>query len=116
MKGLMQDVPLALDLVLRRSMALGAATEVVSAEPEGRTRHSWREVGERAAWLAGVLDALRVRPGGRVATFAYNSHRHVELHLGVPCARRALHAVGKYDKRAVRAQRAGAAPRPRSDR
>src|SRR5687768_10623335 len=89
----MQDVPLTLDLVVRRAIALGARTEVVSATPAGDRRHTWREVGERAARLGGVLDALGVAPGAPVATFAWNSHRHVELHLGVPAARRALHPV-----------------------
>jgi fatty-acyl-CoA synthase len=93
MKGLMQEVPLTLDLILRRCIALGAGKEVVSATPAGVRRHAWPEVGRRAERLAGALDALGVAPGGRVASFAWNGHRHVELHLGVPCAGRVLHPV-----------------------
>jgi fatty-acyl-CoA synthase len=93
MKGLMQDFPLTLDLVLRHATDLGGATEVVSATPGGIDRRTWRDVAQRAIRVGGVLDELGVEPGGRVATFAWNSHRHVELFLGVPCNGRVVHAV-----------------------
>jgi hypothetical protein len=74
-------------------MSLGAGLTVSSASPLGVDRRTWREVGERALRLVTVLEALGVRPGGVVGSFAWNSHRHVELYLGVPCSGRALHAV-----------------------
>jgi fatty-acyl-CoA synthase len=92
-KGLMQDVPLTLELVLRRARRLGSTTDVVSVTPGGTVRHRWSEVAERAGRLAVVLDRLGVPPGGRVASFAWNGHHHVELHLGVPVASRVLHPV-----------------------
>jgi fatty-acyl-CoA synthase len=93
MKGLMQDYPLTLDLVLRHALDLGATVEVVSATPGGLDRRPWRDVAQRAIRVGGVLDELGVAPGGRIATFAWNSHRHVELFLGVPCNGRVVHAV-----------------------
>src|SRR5581483_8789612 len=93
LKGLMQDFPLTLDLVLRRALELGGEVDVVSATPAGIDRRSWRELGERALRLGGVLDELGVPAGGRVGTFAWNGHRHVELFLGAPCAGRVVHAV-----------------------
>jgi fatty-acyl-CoA synthase len=92
-KGLMQEMPLTLELVLRRARRLGGESDVVSVTPGGVVRHRWSEVAERAGQLAGVLDRLGVSPGGRVASFAWNGHRHVELHLGVPVAGRVLHPV-----------------------
>ncbi|EWM12700.1 medium-chain fatty acid--CoA ligase [Kutzneria sp. 744] len=89
----MQDVPLTLDMVLRRCRETGANIEVVSVTPAGTVRTTWGEIGRRATALAGVLDVLNVAPGGRVATFAWNTHRHVELFLGVPCAGRVVHGV-----------------------
>jgi fatty-acyl-CoA synthase len=89
----MQDVPLTLDMVLRRCLETGAGVEVVSATPAGTVRTTWGEIGHRATALAGVLDELGVDVGGRVATFAWNTHRHVELFLGVPCAGRVVHGV-----------------------
>jgi acyl-CoA synthetase (AMP-forming)/AMP-acid ligase II len=93
MKGLMQPFPLTLDLVLRHAIDLGATVEVVSATPGGIDRRTWRDVAQRAARVGGVLEELGVAPGGRVATFAWNSHRHVELLLGVPCNGRVVHPV-----------------------
>ncbi|GAA3437810.1 long-chain fatty acid--CoA ligase [Kutzneria kofuensis] len=89
----MQDVPLTLDVVLHRCRETGANVEVVSVTPAGPVRTTWGEIGRRATALAGVLDGLGVAPGGRVATFAWNTHRHVELFLGVPCAGRVVHGV-----------------------
>ena len=43
--------------------------------------------------LARALDALGVPPGACVATFAWNSQRHVELYLAIPCSGRVLHTV-----------------------
>jgi fatty-acyl-CoA synthase len=93
LKGLMQEFPLTLDVVLRRALQLGGGVDVVSATPAGIDRRSWREVGERALRLTGVLEGLGVEPGGRVATCAWSSHRHVELLLGVPCAGRVVQAA-----------------------
>jgi fatty-acyl-CoA synthase len=92
-KGLMQAFPLTLDLVLRRALELGGGTDVVSAGPSGVVRHTWRQVAERALRLGSALDELGVPRGGVVATFAWNSHRHVELMLGVPCSGRTVHPV-----------------------
>ncbi|QUQ67729.1 long-chain-fatty-acid--CoA ligase [Kutzneria sp. CA-103260] len=93
MKSLMQDVPLTLDVVLRRCLETGKNVEVVAVTPAGVIRTTWGGIGRRATALAGVLDVLGVAPGGRVATFAWNTHRHVELFLGVPCAGRVVHGV-----------------------
>ncbi len=52
-----------------------------------------REVVGRARRLAGALDAADVPRQARVATFAWNSQRHVELYLAVPSSGRVLHTV-----------------------
>jgi fatty-acyl-CoA synthase len=93
MKGLMQDFPLTLDLILRRCLEPGRLVEVVSVTPAGLDRRTWGDIGERSLAVRGVLEELDVAPGASVATFAWNSHRHVELFLGIPCAGRVVHAV-----------------------
>jgi fatty-acyl-CoA synthase len=93
MKGLMQQFPLTLDLVLRRALELGGTVEVVSRTQDGLDRRTWADVGGRAVLISGVLDSLGVPTGSPVATFGWNSHRHVELMLGVPCAGRVVHPV-----------------------
>jgi fatty-acyl-CoA synthase len=40
-----------------------------------------------------ALDALGVAVGERVATLAWNSHRHLEAYFGVPCSGRVIHTL-----------------------
>jgi long-chain acyl-CoA synthetase len=47
----------------------------------GERRHSWREVGARAARLASAIHALGARVGDRVAILSMNSDRYLELYL-----------------------------------
>src|SRR5262249_12840027 len=46
-----------------------------------------------ACRLANALRTLGVRPGDRVGTFAWNSHRHLELYLAVPSSGAVVHTV-----------------------
>jgi fatty-acyl-CoA synthase len=93
MDGLMQEVPLTIDLIARRAMQVGPDLEVVSVEPAGVDRRTWAEIGERVLRLCTALDELGVGRGGRVGTFAWNGHRHLELYFAVPCSGRVLHAA-----------------------
>jgi fatty-acyl-CoA synthase len=83
MRGLMQDVPLTIEMVLSRARR---ARTVVTATPDGPDVRTWAEVADRAARLRAALPRLGVKPGDRVATFARNTHRHLELILGIPAA------------------------------
>jgi fatty-acyl-CoA synthase len=89
----MGEPPLTLALVLRRLETVGRDVRVASAGPGGVVHHTWGEVGERARRVAGALDALGVARRARVATLAWNSHRHLELFYGVPCSDRVLHTL-----------------------
>jgi fatty-acyl-CoA synthase len=93
MQGLMQDVPLTIDLILRRAVQLGHGLQVASAGPDGVRRLTWSEVGDRVMRLVGALDRLGLASGARVGTFAWNSHRHLELYFAVPCSGRVLHSA-----------------------
>ena len=93
MQGLMQDVPLTIDLILRRAVEQGHGLHVSSAGADGVRRMAWSEVGDRALRLADVLDRLGTSSGARVGTFAWNTHRHLELYFGVPCSGRVLHST-----------------------
>jgi len=92
--GLMQEMPLTLELVLRRLETVGAHLSVTSALGGGAVvRHSWGEIAQRSRRLIGALAALGLEPGARVATLAWNSHRHLELFYAVPCSGRVLHTL-----------------------
>ena len=92
-QGLMQDLPLTLELVLRRLESVGAHVPVTSVVASGVVRHSWGEIALRSRRLITVLEALGLDAGARVATLAWNSHRHLELFYGVPCSGRVLHTL-----------------------
>jgi acyl-CoA synthetase (AMP-forming)/AMP-acid ligase II len=93
MQGLMQDTPLSISWILRRAMSIGGDMEIVSATPAGIDRRTWSDIGDRALRLASALETLGVSPGGTVASFAWNSHRHLELYYAAPCSGRVLHTV-----------------------
>jgi fatty-acyl-CoA synthase len=91
--GLMQDRPLALPPLVDRAAEMLAHKSVVTATPTGEVRTTWGAVISRARRLAGVLDALAVPAGARIATFGWNSQRHLELYLAVPSSGRVLHTL-----------------------
>jgi len=90
----MMDAPLTLTHLLDRGARLHPAKEVVSLAGDGSvTRIGWAGVRERAARLAGALLRLGLRRGDRVATLAWNTHRHLELYFAVPAIGGVLHTV-----------------------
>ncbi|GAB2845027.1 long-chain-fatty-acid--CoA ligase [Actinoallomurus bryophytorum] len=93
MLGLMQDRPLSLPHVFRRVERYFRHKTVVSGRVGGETTMTWAEVCTRVRRLTTVLDELGVPADARVGTFAWNSHRHVELYLAVPCTGRVLHTI-----------------------
>ncbi|WP_372506629.1 AMP-binding protein [Actinomadura madurae] len=93
MHGLMQERSLALPLVFRRVERYFGHKRVVSGHAVGETVAAWSEVCERTRRLAAVLDRLEVPHQARVGTFGWNSQRHVELYLAVPCSGRILHTI-----------------------
>ena len=93
MLGLMQDTPLTLQMVLRRAGALYGDKVVATKTADGIRRRSFAETVERVHRLASALRALGVRPGDRVATFGWNSDRHLEAYLAVPCMGAVLHTL-----------------------
>ena len=93
MDGLMMDTPLSLIHLFDRATRLFADKEVVTATPTGLERVSYGEWGERTRRLGGVLDNLGISEDGRVATFAWNTSRHLELYFAPPCTGRVTHTL-----------------------
>src|SRR4051812_38106986 len=94
LEGLMQhDHPLTLQHVLHRARTMNGHEEVVTlteAEPE---RITYAELGDRVDRLCCALTELGVKPGDRVATFSWNTQRHLELYLAAPCIGAVLHTL-----------------------
>jgi fatty-acyl-CoA synthase len=93
MQGLMQDGPLVLPHFVDRAERLFADKEVVTATAGGRDRMTYGEWADRTHRLGGVLDELGVSEDGRVATFGWNTARHLELYFAAPCTGRVLHTL-----------------------
>ncbi|MEU4673635.1 long-chain fatty acid--CoA ligase [Amycolatopsis sp. NPDC023774] len=89
-EGLMQPRPLTIAHILERAERLYAHKHVTTA---GGERLTYAEVAGHARRLATALDSLGVAAGARVATFASNSRRHLELYLAVPATKRVLHSI-----------------------
>lgn len=93
MKGLMQDTPLTITHLFDRVERYFAHKEIVTATGSGRERTTYGQWAERTRRLGGVLDTLGISADGRVATFAWNTARHLELYFAAPCTGRVLHTL-----------------------
>ncbi|HEY1595256.1 MAG TPA: AMP-binding protein, partial [Thermoleophilaceae bacterium] len=93
MRGLMQDYPLLVRHVAERAETVFPDREIVSQTKDGVERSTYGQVVERARRLASSLERLGVQRGDRVATFGWNSMRHLELYLAVPSMGAVLHTL-----------------------
>ena len=94
LEGLVQhDHPLTLKHILDRMRRLYSESQVVTLTEGGTERATYAEVCERIDRLCAALASLGVGEGDRVATFAWNSQRHLEAYMGVPCMGAVLHTL-----------------------
>jgi fatty-acyl-CoA synthase len=93
MQGLMQDHPLTLTHLHTRAERLFFDKQVVTVTAAGKQRLTYGEWADRTRRLGSVLDQLGISADGRVATFGWNTSRHLELYFAAPCANRVLHAL-----------------------
>ncbi len=89
----MQDVPLTITHLFDRAERYFAHKEVVTATGAGVERCTYGDWAERTRRLGGVLDQLGISDTGRVATFGWNTARHLELYFAAPCTGRVLHTL-----------------------
>src|SRR5256884_6460860 len=92
--GVMMDCPLTLTHFCDRSRRLFARKTIATRVP-GRPlfRHTYADFAERTTRLAGALRTLGLRKGDRVATLAWNSHRHLEIYWAAPLSGCVLHTL-----------------------
>jgi fatty-acyl-CoA synthase len=89
----MGQMPLTIGTIFERMRTVNADGVVVDALADGTTRQTYGELSERVLRLVTVLRDLGVQPGDRVASFANNTSRHVELYYAVPLLGAVLHMV-----------------------
>lgn len=93
MDGLMMHFPLTIQHVLERAATIHPRKEVVSKTSEGVHRYTYADMHGRVRRLIGALRSLGVEDGDRIATFAFNSYRHLELYFALPCMGAVLHTL-----------------------
>jgi fatty-acyl-CoA synthase len=94
MNGQMMYQPLLISSLLRHAERHHGEQQVVSRGVEDEVhRLTYREVAIRSRQMAKALGALNVQAGARVATLAWNGHRHLELYYAVSGSGAVLHTL-----------------------
>jgi fatty-acyl-CoA synthase len=84
MLGLMMDRPLLISMLIEHAAQYHPDGEIVTRTIEGPMhRYTYADARRRAKQVANALKRLGIRPGDRVATLAWNTHRHYELYFGI---------------------------------
>lgn len=89
----MQDYPLTIDHFFNRAERLFAHKEIVTSTATGIHRTTYGDWAARSRRIPAALQQLGVKPGERVGTFAWNTHRHLELWYAVPMSGAVLHTL-----------------------
>jgi len=94
MLGQMMNEPLLISSQIEFAARWHGTTEVVTRTVEGGIhRYTWGDVARRVRKLAHALERLGIRPGDRVATVAWNTHRHLEVYFAVSSMGAVLHTI-----------------------
>jgi len=84
MQGMMMDRPLLIGEILTYAAEAHPEAEIVSVRTEGDIhRQTYPQTLARVSQLANALLARGVEMGDRIATLAWNGHRHFELYYAV---------------------------------
>lgn len=89
----MMDYPLTLQYAANRAKNYFADREIVTLTADGYDRTTYGQVYDRSRQLSSALEKLGVKQGDRVGTLAWNTARHYELYLAVPCMGAVLHTL-----------------------
>jgi fatty-acyl-CoA synthase len=94
MQSTMMDTPLTLNGIRWRAEKLFAEKAVVTQRAESEpARATYGEVMARTRRLASALAKAGIGRGDRVATFAWNTQRHLECYFAIPCMGAVMHTV-----------------------
>lgn len=94
MEALMMNDQLTLDRFVRRAGSLHARKAIVSRLADKSVhRYQYADFATRVLRLMDALRRLGIKPGDRVASFAWNTHRHFELYFAVPAMGAILHTI-----------------------
>ncbi len=88
------EYPLILNNILKRAKYVHPEKEIVSKlNDESIHRYTYGEYFNRTLRLMSALKRIGVNPYDRIATFALNHYRHLEIYFAVPCIHSILHTL-----------------------
>src|SRR5437763_14497379 len=94
MRARMMDRALTLPSILEYAARYHPNRQVVDRMVEGPIhRDGYEDALKRSKRMANALIALGVKPGDRVATLAWSTHRHFELYFAVTGVGAILHTI-----------------------
>lgn len=92
--GQMMDEPLLLTSLMEYADTIYPDVEVISVTADApRHRTTYGQCFARGRRLANALTRLGVSMGDRVATMAWNDHRHLEAYFAIPCMGAVCHTI-----------------------
>ena len=90
----MMQQPLLVSTLLTHAERHHGDQEIVSRRVEGDVhRQTYAELAQRSRRIANALVGQGIRAGDRVATLAWNGHRHMELYYAVSGSGAVLHTL-----------------------
>jgi fatty-acyl-CoA synthase len=90
----MMDTPLLVSSILRHAEQNFGEREIVSITADNpEHRYTYSDCARRTRQLANALDGLSLTRGDRVATLAWNDHRHLEAYYAISGAGYVCHTV-----------------------
>ena len=86
MEGLMMNIPLTTNAILEYGNRVFPYKKIITKTPDGSMHtYTYNHMYNRTMKLANALvNKLKIKPGDRVATFAWNHYQHLELYYAIP--------------------------------
>ena len=89
-------MPFMIKSILERAKLYFPNTEIFSLDYSGEHRYNYAGLYERTCRLANALSDLGIKRGDIVGTFAWNTHRHLELYFALPSMGSIIHTLNIY--------------------
>ena len=86
-------VPLLIKSILERPLKLFPRKQITSRDFSSTFTYTYRNMYQRVCRLANAIESLGIKKGEKVASLAWNNHRHLELFFAVPCIGAVLHTL-----------------------
>jgi fatty-acyl-CoA synthase len=90
----MMDTPLLISSIMEHADRNHGSRKIISVcADDPLLRYTYKDAFARTRQLANALAELGLAAGDRIATLAWNDHRHLELYYAVSCSGYVLHTI-----------------------